>query len=176
MHYPKQFTGKDCVDCKVELVAECPVMITGPIGKFRFGNPELWAESTLSDSHDFEDLVQVYEIKADKLRKYVRERIWLHDILDDNNIPYKVEFVGFHSASITGRKSRMYSEKQYIFVEKKHKKEVLKFIKEYNNLENIVEEDITNDDTNNLPQVKCSACGKEIDFDFLICPFCKKQL
>ena len=141
-----------------------------------YGDPKLWAYSTLSPSFS-ENLVQIYEVKLnmDATKETIRQRMWLHDILDDNKIPYKIEIVG----AWAGR--RKFGEKQIIYVEEKNRKKSRRLIKAYNNAANFIpedkgEENMSDDIENNLPQVKCPACGKEFDFDYVKCPFCKAKI
>lgn len=112
-----------------------------------FKNPELWAKSTLPPPYDIEKLKRIYTFTDKNDKEKSRERIWLHDVLDDNNIPYVIEIVGYWVGK------RDFREKQRIYVEKKHKDKALKFIDEYNNAEVSWEdfEDISDDvdDTGN---------------------------
>jgi len=103
-----------------------------------YGNPESWAYSTLVLCGD-EKLVQIYQIKESKYfinRERVRQRMWLHDILDDNAIPYQIEI---SSRWISRKKFR---ETQHIFVEEKYKKKARRLIKEYKKASIIVPEDM----------------------------------
>jgi len=136
-------------------------------------DPSLWAYSTLPPG-DYEDLIDIYVIKQEKYqrRSTIRERMWLHDILDDNNIPYQVVI------KTRWADKRNYAEDQFICVEEKHKKKAKRLINTFLNPDNTVQE--TSDDENSsdsyidgMLQKKCTNCGEEIDFDYQKCPFCK---
>ena len=139
-------------------------------------DPSLWAFSTLPPG-DYEDLVSVHTVKQGKFqsRETVRQRMWLHDILDDENIPYQVVIKSYWVSR------RKYSEDQVIYVREEHRKKARKLIKAFKNPENTVHE---NPDDENSPEIfvdgilqkKCTACGKEIDFDYQKCPLCKVKL
>jgi len=140
------------------------------------GDPALWAQSTLLHG-DTENLVKIYDVMEGKYinSETVRNRIWLHDILDDNNIPYHIEIKG------TWPSRKKFAEKQSIYVEKKRASRVRKLIKEYNNADNIFQYDSDEDSQivgveDGIPQKLCPECGKEIDFDFPVCPHCKAQM
>ena len=163
-----------CADCGAWLVSALPPEKALPEEELTFrpalltdrkDDPEKWAQSTLTGADD--NLVAVYE-------KAGRERMWLHDILDDCGIPYKIEVVpcwlGVNSY-----------EKPVILVEEKHKDTVLDLIKEYEDKESIVQEepdgeDWTESEDGALPQMTCPFCGGEIDFDYATCPLCNKRL
>ena len=164
-----------CADCGAELVNVLPPKDAPPKKEWRFkpvflsgaeNDPEKWARSTLTGSDD-ENLVAVYEESG-------RQRMWLHDVLDDYGIPYKIEVVpcwlGVNSY-----------EKPVILVEEKNKDTVLDLIREHDDKDNIVqeeteEEDLANGGDDALPQMTCPFCGGEIDFDYAICPLCNKRL
>jgi len=139
-------------------------------------DPSLWAYSTLPPG-DYDDLISIYSIKQEKYQKRetIRQRIWLHDILDDNNIPYQVVI----KTRWAERKS--FSEDQFIYVKEKDRRKAKRLIKEYLNADNNIQ-DILNDETfqnryiNGILQKKCTNCGEEVDFDYHKCPFCKTNL
>ena len=134
-----------------------------------FGDSELWAYSTLPSSASTDNFVEIYTHK-DAINT-TRKRIWLHDILDDNNIPYLIEIVG----EWAGR--RKFREKQIIYVDVSNKPKVQKLIRAYKNAEAVFdEENMVDDIKNGLPQVTCPSCGKEFDFDYNKCPYCKTKL
>ena len=145
-----------------------------------YGDPALWAQSTLElrDSEDSVELVRIYTVRQGRYidRKKVRQRMWLHDILDDNKIPYRIEFDGYWATR------KKYADIQYILVEEKHGKKARRLIKEYNDTENIVdsnfidEEEMFNITEFGILQIKCPSCGKGIDFDHHKCPHCKAEL
>jgi len=141
-----------------------------------YGEPNLWALSTLPESHNRKNLVRVYKIKGGGRNPPCRERIWLHDILDENDIPYAIEITGEYPLWC-GKRGRKFKETQHIFVEKKNKEAVIKIIEEYENPEIVMPfEGREVFDINDMPQVKCQSCGKECDSDFCNCPFCKSKL
>ena len=164
-----------CADCGARLTNVCPPEKEKPGKEFTFkprfltgpeDNPETWAKSTLTEADD-DNLVAVYEEAG-------RQRMWLHDVLDDSGIPYKIEVVpcwlGVNSY-----------EKPVILVEEKHKDAVLTLIKEHENEGSIVREDMgeegrTDHADDAMPQMVCPSCGQEIDFDYAICPLCHKRL
>lgn len=137
---------------------------------------DLLAYSTLPPG-DYDDLVEVYKIRPGMYTpdSETMHRTWLHDVLDDNNIPYIVEVVG---VMLTRRK---FGEIQVIYVQKKNAKKAKALIKEYNNAAAILPED--RDDVympggtdGGLLQVKCPSCGREVDFDYAKCPHCKGMM
>jgi len=140
-----------------------------------YSDPALWAYSTLPQG-DYEDLVNVHTVKQGKFlgRETVRQRMWLHDILDDEGIPYRVVIKSYWATR------RKFAEDQFIYVEEKHSKKAKRLIKAFNNSDNAVSE-IPEDETSTenyidgVLQVKCPSCGKEIDFDNYKCPYCKEQ-
>jgi len=141
-------------------------------------DPSLWAYSTLSmEDSENKELVNIYKIKQEKLgkRELIRARIWLHDILDDNNIPYQVVI------KTRWISKKNYAEDHFIYVEEKHKKKSKRLIKEFLNPDNTVQES-WDDETlhgsiiNGVLQIKCPSCGNEIDFDHHKCPLCKSKL
>jgi len=140
----------------------------------KFGDPSLWAQSTLKNAKT-EDLVAIYSVQANPLLSgdSIRNRMWLHDLLDDKKIPYYIE-VG----SKDGTKDL--TEAQYIYVEKKNANKAIFFIKQYNDPSNIIRENTAQDDPptvskDGIPQKICKACGREIDFDYHKCPYCKES-
>lgn len=114
-----------------------------------------------------ESLIKIFESEG-------IERIWLQDKLDDENIPYRVDFEEYW----TGTKKTEYHVKQCIFLDVRYEKSVKSFIDEYNNIDFSTQEDdeLTRDFENELPQITCPACGEKIDLDYYRCPFCKHEL
>jgi len=168
------FVGKD-----INIIAEDeddikpPALPSNLIGSF--GDPSLWAQSTLKDA-DEDDLVAVYTIGQGFFLggESIRNRMWLHDLLDDKEIPYYIE-VG----RIGGGKAMV--EAQVIYVEKRHAPRVVNLINEYNDPISIVSiSHDDSDDTFNLvdgvPQIICPKCAEEIDFDYHKCPYCKSSV
>ena len=139
-------------------------------------DPELWAYSTLPPC-DEETLVCIYEVKQGNFtsRLDVRQRMWLHDLLDDNDIPYQVEMKGYWAAR------KHFSEIQCISVEETNEKKARDLIKEYNDPDNWIQENPgggTGEDisVDGVPQKKCPSCGENIDFDYHKCPVCKSPV
>lgn len=137
---------------------------------------DLLAYSTLPPD-DYDDLVEVYKVKAGMHtpESETMHRIWLHDVLDDNNIPYIVEVIGVF---VTRKKFR---EMQIISVRKKKAKKAKALIKEFNNAADILPEDradvyMSGGTDGGLLQVKCPSCGREVDFDYAKCPHCKSMM
>jgi len=149
-------------------------LVKNSIGSYL--DPELWAYSTLPPG-EHDDLVDIYTIKQGKFmgREIVRQRMWLHDILDDNDIPYQVVIKSYWVSR------RKYSEDQVIYVREEHRKKARKLIKTFNNPDNTVTE-IPEEDSSpeifidGILQKKCTSCGENIDFDYQKCPLCKAQL
>lgn len=141
-----------------------------------FGDPEQWARSTLSVSSN-ENLVKILTVKQHQYaaRESVRNRMWLHEILDNNNIPYYIEIEGYWPSR------RKFAEMQNIYIEEKHQKEARRLIITYNNPANFTYKDLgvevstTGNTIAGVPQRICQSCGKEIDFDYQKCPFCKEH-
>ena len=140
-----------------------------------FGDPKLWAKSTLIGA-DANDLITVYAITPGLLvsKESIRNRMWLHDLLDDAGIPYYIE-VGSRDGS------KELSEAQYVYVEKKNVGITQALIKNFHDPNNIVRENPDKDvfsviSDDGIPQKKCPSCSKEIDFDFYKCPYCKRQV
>ena len=73
------------------------------------------AKSTLT-ADDSTQLTNVYTIKQDEVGgiENIRNRTWIHDLLDDNKIPYYLEVQGHRPTK------RIYVESQLIFVERKN--------------------------------------------------------
>jgi septum site-determining protein MinD len=102
-----------------------------------YGDPEFWVQPTMAPS-GAGNLVKIYEVSIDRdvaSSETIRNRMWLHDMLDDRDIPYHIEMVGFWA----GRKK--YTEAQHIYVEDKHRIEARRLIREYNNPANFVREE-----------------------------------
>ena len=149
-----------------------------------FGSPETWAKSTLTPTNDMV-LSLIYTSKTAKPGKLVSEnrvaqKIWLHELLDDNDIPYYVVLTGKPVRS----KKKFYKEKlatvQLVYVEEANASKARALIKQYRKAPAALEEliDTFHGDTamplkDGVPQVVCGACGEQIDFDYPKCPFCK---
>jgi len=137
-----------------------------------YGDSKLWAQSTLNHAK-IEDLVEIYAVMQSPFiaKESVRNRMWLHDLLDDNGVPYYIEVN-------SRRGSKELVETQHIFVEKKNAGKAVFLLKKFNEAENIVrvnpDEDsnaVISDD--GIPQKKCPTCDRDIDFDYHKCPYCK---
>jgi len=139
-----------------------------------YGDPEQWAKSTLK-SANIDELVQVYVVTPGlyATSSTIRNRMWLHDLLDDKKIPYFVDIGGMAG-------SKVLVEAQYIYVEEKNALKALTLINKFNDSGSIIH-DTSDDDgfssvsEDGIPQKKCTSCGEEIDFDYYKCPFCKGQ-
>lgn len=144
--------------------------------KLVYGDPELWAHSTFEPDDD-EALVLIHEIKPSGQtgRETFMHRIWVHDLLDDNNIPYHIE-IGGHWKS---RKN--FNEIQSIYVKRAHSGKAIGLMRAYDSPENILDDAEPNkgkvEDTtvseDGVPQKICPSCGKAMDFDYYKCPHCK---
>jgi len=139
-------------------------------------DPALWAYSTLPPG-EYEDLVSIYTINQSKYqgREEVRKRMWLHDILDDEDIPYQIVIKSYWISR------KKYGEDQFVYVKEEHKKKAKKLIKAFNNLENAVlettEDEVSAENyVDGVLQIKCSSCEENIDFDYQKCPHCKTRL
>jgi len=139
-----------------------------------YGDPKLWAHSTLEHAK-VEDLAVIHSVMPDMYTgsDSIRNRIWLHDLLDDKRIPYYIEVGG-----VGGGKAL--TEAQLIYVEKKNFGRALSLIEEFKNPGSIVREimdinDFPKISDDGIPQKMCPSCGKEIDFDYVVCPFCKEH-
>ena len=133
------------------------------------------AKSTLPPDHDSGDLVEIFSIDDKKNRGENRERAWIHDVLDDFGIPYRVELTGGWAGG------KRYVEVQRVLVEAKNRETVLKLIMEYNNPGNFMKYKPDEDDDiagveDGMPMRICRSCGSEIDFDYHKCPFCKAKV
>ena len=140
-----------------------------------FGDPDLWARSTLLNA-DINDLIPVYAISEGMFmsKEEVRNRMWLHDLLDDNNILYYIEMDGVKSG-------KALADIQRVFVEKKNAQKAFSLIKTFNDSESIVsgnpvEENDTIISDDGIPQKLCPSCNEHIDFDYYKCPYCKQQV
>ena len=66
-------------------------------------------------------------------------KIWLHDLLDENNIPYKNEVESYWEGSV---RTPEYKEKLIIYIPSEYQKQVEEYISDYNSPDNILSEDI----------------------------------
>ena len=113
-----------------------------------------------------DNYIKIYEAEG-------TERVWFQDVLDDNNIPYRIEIEPYW----TGIQISVYHERQIFFVDPVYESAVLGFIGEYSE-GSFAEDDSSADyaESGELPQVNCLYCGKQIDFDYPKCPHCGKAL
>jgi hypothetical protein len=141
------------------------------------GDPELWAKSTLPED-DTTDLVVVFQVKKGTLigNEPIKNRMWLHDLLDDNEIPYRIEHAG--------------DSAQFILVKNEQKDRAIDLIIRYNISGNTAQELASRADAPGSPakpvkpvkmadgvaQVRCPSCSEYIDFDHHTCPRCKAAL
>ena len=158
--YRDEFTK--CSDCDVYLVNEL-----SNEDYYSEDDIKSWAKSTLLGYQSCDELCEVYEMPG-------RLQGWLHEVLEDNKIPYKIRITpGWHGSSQYSR----YNETQTLYVEQQHETTVLSLINDYENADiNIDEEDMIDDIENALPQIKCPSCGEMIDFDYPKCPLCGKRI
>lgn len=89
-----------------------------------------------------EDWIRIYEFYDCDSSK-LGEKIWLNDVLEDNNIPYSNEVVSYW----TGIKIPQYHEKLCVYIQEEYKKQVLEYINEYDDPDNIVNDVSTNHET-----------------------------
>ena len=148
-----------------------------------FGDPVLWAKSTLKPKKSME-LTKIYDLKCNPggitglcyiPQEIIRHRMWLHDILDDNNIPYYIEFI----TELSGRRRVKRKELHNIYVEKKYAPKVRWLIKEFKKPatdEELYDGKTTYNMKDGITQIPCPFCKKEIDFDNSKCPFCKLKM
>ena len=136
------------------------------------------AESTLVPNKDTK-LVNIHIVKPDITGSTdkIRNRTWVHDLLDDNDIPYFIEIKSF-SPSKTKT-----IESQWIYVEDENGSTAQELIKQYIDPENLSfsEEEMEDDDADyanedGIPQKKCPSCDEDVDFDYYKCPYCKAVL
>jgi len=139
-----------------------------------YGDTKLWAQSTLKQAK-IDDIIEIYAVMQSPFiaKEAVRNRMWLHDLLDDNGVPYYIEVD-------SRRGSKELVETQHIYVEKRNVGKAIYLIKKYTEADNIVRNNPDEDgDTvvseDGIPQKKCPACGRDIDFDYQKCPHCKGQ-
>jgi len=137
-----------------------------------YGDPELWAKSTLE--HDTDNLVKIYEIKPSRTvsPETIRNRTWVHDLFDDEGIPYKVEVAGFWATR------KKFLEAQSLYVESKDRFRARDLIVEFKDPNSIAQETEEKEENivDGITQKKCPSCDELIDFDYHKCPFCKATM
>jgi len=136
---------------------------------------KLWAKSTLHVDDDIEDLFKVYEIGAGLFAKKetIRNRIWIHDLFDDNGIRYHIEIDG-------KSQGKQLAEFQSIYIRPEDKEIAVFLIMKFNNTKfekpEYSPEIATQNMVDGVPQKKCLSCNEEIDFDYHTCPHCKSKV
>ena len=138
---------KRCDNCNIELVNEA------------------WAKSTLAKHPDDPELCKVYELRS-------KSRCWLHEILDDNGIPYLIKIRSLWSGYLNAPE---FSEIPCIYVEQHNRNTALVLINAYENAEAIKKEEMFCEE-GSIPTIQCSFCGRDIDFDYPKCPFCNNPI
>jgi len=139
--------------------------------KGSYGDPKEWAKSTLIGEKD--DLVRIFHIKpgGDVTPETIRNKTWIHELLDVEGIKYKVVISGYWATP------KKYLISHSILVEPENKKRAKELIPEESNIDDeVLEADIEPADEDEIPKIKCPSCGGEIDFDFYKCPLCKAVL
>ena len=143
------------------------------IEKGSYGDPESWAKSTLIG--DAGELIQAFEIKpaGDVSLETIRNRIWVHDLLDSEKIKYKIDIAGYWTAH------KKYTLSQSIFVKTDDFSNVRELLQGKSS--NVEDDDGEYDDLyesyeEKLLQKICPQCESEIDFDYYKCPVCKTIL
>jgi len=141
---------------------------------------ELLAYSTLPRSKERASITRIHLIEPGK---YVPEetamhRMWLHDILDDYGIKYFVEVMGV----FVGR--RKFRSMQGIYVLDSDLEGALEIMEKYKTAPRATSKEIEMEENfteetqffvDGILQSKCSDCGREYDFDYPNCPFCRKK-
>jgi len=133
-----------------------------------YGDPELWVKSTLDQ--DIEKLVKIHEIRPGKTISpdTIRNRFWIHDLFDDEGIPYKVTVSGFWATR------KKFLEAQSIYVEAENRNKARELIITYYDPVNIIREsDPEMRFKDDVLQKRCPSCGEYVDFDYPKCPNCK---
>ena len=170
-----------CADCGARLTNRLPpaeqeaAEIGTDLAVTEDDYPESWVRSTLKAPIPVEKLAKVYETGD-------VERSWLHDALDDQSIPYKIEITPDSYGNVFRLKLRFI---QSVYVEERDKAAALllvkEFEKEFDREDNIIpieqaDEDLVDDPDGAMPQMTCPNCGEEIDFDYAKCPLCNHRL
>jgi len=139
--------------------------------KGSYGDPKEWARSTLIGEK--EGLVRIFHIKpgGDVTPETIRNKTWIHELLDVEGIKYKVVISGYWATP------KNYLVSQSILVEPENVKRAKVLIPEESNIDDeILETSYETEEDDELPKIKCPSCGGEIDFDFYKCPLCKAVL
>ena len=116
---------------------------------------------TIPESRSLDTLVKVFEAEGNV-------RIWLHELLDDERIPYRAVVV----PGWLGTKHATYHEQMFFYVDKTYAQMVRDFVDEYKNEANFIPVDNPEYDGEGVPKIICPSCGAEIDFDYHKCPHC----
>ena len=171
--YHKRFSAYHFLDIARRIAGEqVPWRIRFDVPQFfdhalgEYGNPKLWAKSTLNvDNPEGLILAYVCHTGTDLTKETIRHRFWIHDLLDDAGIPYYVEVKPADG-------SKMLVESQRIYVEENNKTPAKDLIFEYQKPSSIVTEE--RDGGTEIMQKECPSCDTMIDFDYHKCPNCKK--
>jgi len=136
-----------------------------------YGDPELWAKSTIE--HDTDKLFKIYEIRPGKTISpdTIRNRFWIHDLFDDEGIPYKVSVSGFWATR------KKFLEAQSIYVEISDRSRARDLIIQYYDPKSILHDpNVEIHFDGEYLQKRCPSCGEFVDFDYPKCPHCKTSL
>jgi|GEM_PF-650532 len=139
--------------------------------KGSYGDPKEWAKSTLIGEK--EGLVRIFHIKpgGDITPETIRNKTWIHELLDVEGIKYKVVISGYWATP------KKYLVSQSILVEPENRKRAKELIPEESNIDDVIlKTDFEPEDEDEIPKIKCPSCGGEIDFDHIKCPLCKAVL
>jgi hypothetical protein len=98
--------------------------------------------------------------------------MWLHEILDDEGIRYKIDIAGYWATR------KKFLEAQSIYVEPHNRKKVRELIVAYNDPGNILlgDKEVEMEFVDGILQKTCPTCNRDIDFDHHKCPHCKSSV
>lgn len=109
--------------------------------------------------------VKIFETKGKK-------RTWFHELLEDYEIPFRVELESYVEQTRSGPQRK---EKQCFYVPAAFEEVLKDMIDQYYRPDSIAWE--TNgfelEDEGVIAQITCPVCGKEYDFDYPRCPYCR---
>ena len=133
----------------------------------------LLAFSTMAAPDNLDELCLLHKISPGSFvpASDTMNRMWLHDLLDNNYIPYLIE-----SASVWVSR-RKHGTIQSIYVKARDYKDAVKLKRTYRDAahyEPIIGTLAPSVDGSS-PQSLCNTCGMESDFDFIKCPHCKNH-
>jgi hypothetical protein len=133
---------------------------------------DILAKSTLITDYGLEGLIKVFEVGAGiyATKETIKNRIWIHDLFDDNGIEYYIEME-------LKNQGKQLAEVQSIYVRPEEKENASFLIWSFSKGE-FVKPEYTPDVTtqtmvDGIPQKQCGNCKEEIDFDYHTCPHCK---